>query len=305
MPQLYPPLEQLRERYQSAQSHIPDLTSRVTIKKDRDSLLGEGSYGQVYLGWYQKNGQDIQIQVAVKCLMHTPDTKKKIEERLMREMVTWMSVAQHENVADLKGICKSVNDPPYLVMPFYHRNKFLLHASNHHDQRLSLAKDVARGLDHLHGNHVIHGDIKPENIMISDEGRAQIADFGVSVIPQVKGFTTVVNWNARQTAPELLPLDDSPPPKPTKESDIFSLGILLLQLFDGRVDCLPYNRYPLNSAKDPHDIKLIQAIHAGDRPRRGDYAFNHQGDRWRLIEACWAADPRARSTIEQVRKRLA
>lgn len=66
----------------------------MSIKKDRDSLLGEGSYGQVYLGWYQKNGQDIQVsvlpqffaallmevQVAVKCLMHTPNTKKKIEE---------------------------------------------------------------------------------------------------------------------------------------------------------------------------------------------------------------------------------
>lgn len=138
--------------------------------------------------------------------------------------------------------------------------------------------------------------------MISDEGRAQIADFGVYKLFQE--LTTVITWNARHTAPELLPLDNSLP-KPTKESDIFSLGILLLQLFDGFADCLPYNHYSLNSARDPHDTILVRAIHAGDRPRREDYKFSHQGDRWRLIEACWAADPRARLTIGEVRQRLA
>lgn len=165
---------------------------------------------------------------------------------------------------------------------------------------------MARGIDHLHGNSVIHGDIKPENVMISDDGRAQIVDFGVAVIPNIAGFTTVVDWNARYTAPQLLPIDGSDAPKPTKESDIFSLGILFLQLFDGRADCLPYNQYPLNNPRDPHNIKLIKAIHAGERPRREAYNFNYQGqgDRWRLIEACWAAHPRARLTIQQVRAKL-
>lgn len=57
------------ELAQSAETPCkPDLTKLVSIKKDRDSLLGEGSYGQVYLGWYQKNGQDIPVSV-LHCLV--------------------------------------------------------------------------------------------------------------------------------------------------------------------------------------------------------------------------------------------
>ena len=141
--------------------------------------------------------------------------------------------------------------------------------------------------------------------MISDSGRAQIVDFGVSVIPNIAGFTTVVNWNARYSAPELLPIDGSEPPKPTKESDTFSLGILFLQLFDGRGDCLPYSHHPLNNFRDPHETNLIRAIHNGDQPRFEYYGFNHQRNRWALIEACWAPHPRARPTIAQVRQTLA
>lgn len=66
--------------------------------------------------------------------------------------------------------------------------------------------------------------------MVSDNGRAQIADFGVSAIPELEGFTTALDRNVRQSAPELFPLGESPPIKPTKESDIFSLGILFLQV---------------------------------------------------------------------------
>ncbi|KAF7979912.1 hypothetical protein HWV62_40312 [Athelia sp. TMB] len=280
-----------------------DVTRKVQFTKDRGSLLGEGSYGRVYKGMYTRsNGQ--RIAVAIKCLNHDRKGRPKIEERLRRELLTWRRVSAQDNVSDLLGVCLTREDPPYLVLPFFKHNNLLKYTSQYPNTRLALAKDIARGLDHLHGNGVIHGDMKPENVMISDNGVAQIVDFGVSVIPNLAGFTTVINWNARHSAPELLPVAEALPQKPTKESDIFSLGILLLQLFDGRAHCLPYNHYPLNNPRDPYDTALIRAIHKGDRPRCEAYSVG-RGNRWTVIEACWAHDPRSRPAVGWVRQMLA
>ena len=107
------------------------------------------------------------------------------------------------------------------------------------------AKEIAAGLKYLHDNDVIHGDLKvvcslsvlevywliipQDNILISDREEAQITDFGLAQILDVTGFTTLIERNARFTAPELLSLvDDSS--RPTRQSDVFSLGILLLQV---------------------------------------------------------------------------
>ncbi|KAF7979186.1 hypothetical protein HWV62_43104 [Athelia sp. TMB] len=303
-----------------------DITRSVTFTKDSRNLLGEGSFGQVYLGRCTLSNNQ-QIRVAVKLLKFTPQDRRKIEERLKREVVTWKSVSQLDNVADFMGIYRTPNEPPYLVLPYYRHNNLLKYTSAcHPDTRLALAKQICRGLHNLHLNNVVHGDLKPvsqslpsesillhlltlsmnqENIMISDSGDAQIADFGVSIIPSLSGFTTVINWNARYSAPELLPITDSVPIKPTKETDIFSLGILLMQLFDGQPDCLPYNHFRVDQHRDPHEINLIRAIHQGDRPKFARYNFQYQENRWALIERCWAADPRSRLDIGRVRAKLA
>ncbi|KZP18202.1 kinase-like protein [Athelia psychrophila] len=239
--------------------------------------------------------------------MHALGSSKETErvtQRFMREIVTWKRVSQHENIADLLGIYRTDHDPPYLVLPYYGNNKLLAYlAQSHPDMRLILAKEIARGVDVLHGNGVIHGDLKPENIFVSDDGHAKIADFGVSVIPQLAGFTTTsMNpKNVRYSAPELLPLTDINPPMPTRQSDIFSLGILFMQLFDGRVDCLPYNHVPKN-VNDGGDTNLLKRIHKpkSDRPRREDHP-NISKSRWNVIAACWAADPSARPSIRRVR----
>ncbi|KZP16865.1 kinase-like protein [Athelia psychrophila] len=220
----------------------------------------------------------------------------------MREIITWKRVSKHENVADFLGIYRAPNEPSHLVMPFYKNNNFLQYMERRPDERLARAKDIVRGLDNLHGYGVIHGDLKTDNILISDDGRAQIADFGVAVISELQGFTTAADRNVRHSAPELTPLTESLPIKPTKGSDIFSLGILFLQLFDGRVDCLPYNHVPL-TRRDPGDTELLKRIHGGDRPRRANYQ-NISDYQWDVIAACWVADPAARPTIQALRSWL-
>ncbi|KZP18154.1 hypothetical protein FIBSPDRAFT_864083 [Athelia psychrophila] len=100
-----------------------------------------------------------------------------------------------------------------------------------------------------------------------------------------------------------MPITESNPPNPTREGDIFSLGILFLQIFDGRVDCLPYSHVPV-SHRDPMDTELLKRIHGGDRPRQRSYP-NISDNRWSIIVACWAADPSARPNIRQVRSWLA
>ena len=80
----------------------------------------------------------------------------------------------------------------------------------------------------------IHFDASQNNILVSEHGVAQITDFGIARILGVRGYTTTVaSRNVRYAAPELLPIDtetDIEDARPTTRSDIFSLGILFLQV---------------------------------------------------------------------------
>jgi serine/threonine protein kinase len=163
---------------------------------------------------------------------------------------------------------------------------------------------------------------------VSDDGAAQLNDFGISHIVDVQGFMTKIKRNIRFTAPELMPIDEiESDVKSTFETDIFSLAILLLQvclcscqaLFQIRIvtvchpqlfhgpdqnvqNGLPYNHIRLRSGGD-YDLRLLRLIHQGERPRREGYramADQH----WALLESCWRGDPSARPGISDVLKIL-
>jgi serine/threonine protein kinase len=72
--------------------------------------------------------------------------------------------------------------------------------------------------------------LSQDNVLISNQRLAQITDFGVARILDVEGYNSeAINWPVRYTAPELMPID-APDECPTLQSDIFRLGILLLQV---------------------------------------------------------------------------
>lgn len=164
-------------------------------------------------------------------------------------------------------------------------------------------------MEYLHANGIVHGDIKINNILVSDGGDAKITDFGIARILDVSGYTTMTYRNVRYAAPELRPInitdEDMMEVRPTTASDIFSLGILFLQLFHGpdkdKQRELPYNHIRYR----PHngDIVLLLRIHERDRPRRERYNFILD-QHWMLVERCWAHDPLDRPTITEVSRGL-
>jgi len=111
----------------------------------------------------------------------------------------------------------------------------------------------------------VHGDLRVDNVLVTNDGVAQLNDFGLSHMLDVEGFRTPIIRNIRFTAPELMPIgmqtSDASPNFPT---DIFSLAMLLLQLFHGPggdvQSGLPYNHIPLRSGTE-YDFKLLRRIH--------------------------------------------
>lgn len=158
------------------------------------------------------------------------------------------------------------------------------------------------------------------NILVSDDGTAQINDFGISQIMGVRGFTTRALRNIRHNAPEVLPINEVEcDVRPTTQSDMYSFGILLLlvslvicfnyscltiivQLFHGpdrdAQRALPYNHIRLTNGTG-RELRLLRLIHRGERPIRDRYnsITDHH---WNIIVRCWDSNPNARPTISEV-----
>ena len=141
--------------------NIQDITKNEHFAKDRDSLLGGGSFSQVYVGSFTRSdGQTssvsifcrsypvcltdgIDLQVAVKRLMHTPANSTNAEERLRRELITWKHVSTDENFADILDVYRTPDDPSRLVSPFFRYNNFLRYTSQHPSGRLALVSVIS------------------------------------------------------------------------------------------------------------------------------------------------------------------
>ncbi|KDQ17887.1 hypothetical protein BOTBODRAFT_29190 [Botryobasidium botryosum FD-172 SS1] len=175
--------------------------------------------------------------------------------------------------------------------------------------RVRLLVQIAQGLEYMHTRNppVIHGDLKANNILISDDGSACLSDFGHSRTHVEPGseltvaaggqrapppVTMAYHANFRWGAPEVL-LDGT---RRTPASDIFSLGRLKVELLTGKI---PF----------PHltDYKVMPKVEADqyERPTDSDaIAYGLDDEMWVLITECWSRDPLRRPSASQVVERL-
>jgi serine/threonine protein kinase len=163
-----------------------------------------------------------------------------------------------------------------------------------------LALDIAHGVKYLHGEQVIHRDLKGYNILISPSLRAYIADFGLATFTDSGSATTLVGGAIMGTpkwlAPELIPHEEVKRHH-TYASDIYAFALVCYEMFSGKV---PFEDVEI------YDLKLL--LHRGDRPslpadqlsrRRGLSAKMED-----IIRDCWAQDPAKRPSAHEVVERL-
>lgn len=100
-------------------------------------------------------------------------------------------------------------------------------------EAISIAIQVAMGIEAAHNNHIIHRDIKPQNIIISKEGKVKVTDFGIAKAATSNTITSNVMGSVHYTSPEQARGGFS-----DEKSDVYSMGITLFEMLTGRV---PFN----------------------------------------------------------------
>lgn len=100
-------------------------------------------------------------------------------------------------------------------------------------EAISIAIQISMGIEAAHNNHIIHRDIKPQNVIISKEGKVKVTDFGIAKAATSNTITSNVMGSVHYTSPEQARGGYS-----DEKSDIYSLGITLFEMLTGRV---PFN----------------------------------------------------------------
>jgi len=183
--------------------------------------IGEGGFGEVYKGIL---GDE---PVAVK-----KPKNANLADQFTNEVII-QSRVMHKNIVKLIGCCLEV-DIPILVYEFVPKGSLddILHVTREPldlDQRLDIATQSARGLAYLHSDTtttILHGDVKPANILLNDDLIPKISDFGISrMITVDKKYTRNVIGAVSYVDPIYLQSG-----RLTTKSDVYSFGIVLLEL---------------------------------------------------------------------------
>ncbi|KAF5338044.1 hypothetical protein D9758_014270, partial [Tetrapyrgos nigripes] len=253
---------------------VVDLTKYVrTTSREPDYLQ---AYSDIYWGEWEKDVSKSRertdtVRVAIKLLRVRYD-EVKVQKRLDREVYIWHRL-DHPNIATFLGALYHMSDRPALVLPWLSNGCASEHLRrNPHRDRLQLILDVVRGLHYLQTKEppVVHGDLKGNNILISDEGRATLSDFGLAQVIEQIGVVSAIRWQA----PELLQDDTGHPKMP---GDIYSF------------DCTCYEPLTRNipyhfRARDP----LVQDIQSVIRPPGFEENSRRCRDKgiWDLMNDC-------------------
>lgn len=313
--------------------------NRAHLKWDNKDLLGEGSFGRVFRG--QLHGTPVAIKVVKRAIQSTdasPAEDQQQEElaalKQHRREIHRFKVVQNPHIIQYLGVFRD-KDPHDLYIVTEYLEGGSLHDSLEsmrarsallHDRSfLQIARHIAYGLNHVHSERYTHGDVKPQNILLSskfqytrddyggyvayiaESAKVKIADFGLSkrlngarssnLYASTTGTGTIdfgpgpcgtLLYMSPEGYRGIRTLDDSE----VKAADIYAYGLVLYELLTG------LQSWQLERVVTP--VQLIALVTDGQRPSWGDNRDSIHPRYIQLVESCWSQACEDRPTAEQI-----
>jgi serine/threonine-protein kinase PknK len=196
---------------------------------DDPEVIGKGGFGVVY----RCRQRALNRSVAVKVLTARPELEPENVERFLREQQAMGALSGHPNIVPILQVGTTRSGRPYLVMPYHSRGSLEDRIRREGflpvPEAIGITVKLAGALETAHRAGILHRDIKPGNVLLTDYGEPQLTDFGIARVEG--GFETttgVVTGSPAFTAPEVLRSG-----VPSVASDIYGLGATLFAMITG------------------------------------------------------------------------
>ncbi|KAF7336061.1 Kinase-like protein [Mycena sanguinolenta] len=250
-----------------------------------------GGFGDVYQASYQGK------MVALKRIrIFTADSAPhRTRLQFYKEALVWQGL-RHRFILPLLGIDRLTFAPSFcMVSPWMKYGTVLKYLRDHGRRDVNrLLLEVAQGLDYLHFMNIVHGDLRGNNILISDDGYACLSDFGLATTiadaDSTVGVTSTSNraGSSQWFAPELIHPTKFGCTKfvRTKASDVYAYGCVCLELYTGNPP-FPHLR----------EIAASLRVIEGERPEQPS---TMPVELWQMVTSAWVEDFRARPTIHDI-----
>lgn len=281
-------------------SQLADFVIEPSRVKVSDSILGQGAAGFVVKGTLDSTA------VAIKCFKDGIPSDPLVVSEFVNEACILSSLRCHKSFVHMYGVTVKAGENSHLLLMEYLPNGNLtqrLHTMENgspigpsdqplsRSEYLSIARDIASGLQFMHKRNLVHRDLKPANILFSASWHAKIVDFGVS--REVSNRQMTVNIGTLLwSAPELM--SESPASSLarlttyTTSADIYSFGIILHEMLSRE---LPYTDI---------DSNWEVRVKVRDGTLRPPLDPEWPSELCTLMKWCWFSDPNGRPTASDI-----
>lgn len=243
----------------------------------------EGRNSKVYLALDKQLDGEIVIKEINKESSDSPDDYFK-EARILY-------ANQHNNIVRVNYACEN-DENIYVAMPFYKNGSLKKKISDGNfltiREAIRYSIQFLSGLNHIHSRGLIHFDIKPDNIMISDTNEALLSDFGLSLHMDSEGWAKQTKAYALILSPEQIVSEF----KQSILTDIYQVGVTLYRMVNG--NDLLYEQLPIDKDGDLDSETFKKMIISGNFPSRTNYLPHIPRKLKLIINKCLNVNPALR-----------